>query len=67
MMKTTRYTSHSIQRTDGKFIQCKAETEAILSVLYQGLDALMVGDKLVTVEKDEIKDGCRVTTVSVKD
>ena len=66
-MQTTKYVSHSIQRTDGKFIQCKAETEAILASLYQGFDTVMIGDKLVTVEKDQIKDGCRVTTVSVKD
>ena len=58
---------HSIKRADtGTFITGN-DYIVIMGSIKKGLDAVMIGDKLVTVEKDEIKDGCRITTVSVKD
>ncbi len=64
-MKTAKYVHHTIQRTDGKFINSKREVEAILEAVYAGFDTCTLDDKLVTVFSDKILDGVRTTVVEV--
>ena len=68
-MNTVRYTSHTIKTTDGKFINCKPQVEAILGMVYSGKDDTLIDGKKVSVHSDKIetegKSVKRVTVVEV--
>ena len=74
-MKTVRYTSHTIKTTDGKFISCKPQVEAILEMVYSGKDDTLIDGKKVSIFSDKIETvgggkkihRTRVTVVEVGD
>ncbi len=70
-MKTVKYTSHTIKTTNGKYISCKKEVEAILSMLYSGEDETTIDGQTVSLSSDKIvtegKDVKRLTVVKIGD
>jgi len=70
-MQTITYNNHAIKTTEGKFITCKKETEAILEMIYAGKDETIMSGNHVSILSDRIetegKDRKRVTTIEVKD
>ena len=65
-MQTKKYTSHSIMNTDGKYIIERKITEALMGAIHKGQESIEYDGHTLTIVKDVIKDGRRVTTVSVK-
>ena len=65
-MQTKRYTSHSIMNTDGKYIIERKITEALMGAIHMGKESIEYDGHKLTIVKDVIKDGRRITTVEVK-